>query len=412
MNTKICAKCKKDKTEEEYSKSQFEKRSAQCKACKAKYTLERKNTIKITDVVIKVCSICKLEKDIIKFGQDAYTPDGFNQRCKECQNKNNKEFKQSVKNKNLQGFEIDIVEKICSKCNIKKDILQFGKDIYSLDGFQLHCKVCNLERGKRDREKYKEINLNKEINIKSKVCTKCNFEKDIDQFSRNNCSSTGLPSWCKLCTSQYHEIYHADIKQINLNKTGIDIENKICSMCKLEKDISQFGKHSYTSDGFFTYCKPCYSQYQSVNKETTNKRKRERRKEDPVFRFKSVFRRRMSHALSYRKLSKNNRSTLDMVEYSLQQLMNHIETKFEFWMHWKNQGTYNPKTWNDNDPSTWKWQLDHIIPESEFTYTSIEDQEFKECWALKNLRPYSAKQNIIDGAQRIRHKKKRKNAKT
>lgn len=29
----------------------------------------------------------------------------------------------------------------------------------------------------------------------------------------------------------------------------------------------------------------------------------------------------------------------------------------------------------------------------------MEDEEFKKCWALSNLRPYSAKQNIIDGAR-------------
>lgn len=29
----------------------------------------------------------------------------------------------------------------------------------------------------------------------------------------------------------------------------------------------------------------------------------------------------------------------------------------------------------------------------------MEDDNFKRCWALENLRPYSAKQNIIDGAR-------------
>jgi len=33
----------------------------------------------------------------------------------------------------------------------------------------------------------------------------------------------------------------------------------------------------------------------------------------------------------------------------------------------------------------------------------MENEAFKECWALTNLRPYSAKQNIIDGSTRIRH---------
>jgi hypothetical protein len=51
------------------------------------------------------------------------------------------------------------------------------------------------------------------------------------------------------------------------------------------------------------------------------------------------------------------------------------------------------------------WNLDHIIPNSEFKYISIQDDEFKKCWSLSNLRPLSAKQNVLDGANKIRHKK-------
>jgi hypothetical protein len=32
----------------------------------------------------------------------------------------------------------------------------------------------------------------------------------------------------------------------------------------------------------------------------------------------------------------------------------------------------------------------------------MEDENFKKCWSLENLRPYSAKQNIIDGAREIK----------
>jgi hypothetical protein len=69
-------------------------------------------------------------------------------------------------------------------------------------------------------------------------------------------------------------------------------------------------------------------------------------------------------------------------------------------MTWGNWKQYNKKTWNDNDKSTWTWNLDHIIPHSTFHYEDMECQEFQDCWSLDNLRPYSAKQNIIDGNRR------------
>jgi len=69
-------------------------------------------------------------------------------------------------------------------------------------------------------------------------------------------------------------------------------------------------------------------------------------------------------------------------------------------MNWHNYGVYRIDKWDDNDQTTWKWQLDHIIPHSTFQYTSMEDKSFKQCWALDNLRPLSAKQNLLDSARK------------
>jgi hypothetical protein len=108
-------------------------------------------------------------------------------------------------------------------------------------------------------------------------------------------------------------------------------------------------------------------------------------------------------------------SIADYLLYTIEELMMHIEELFSapynlapdgsVWMTWNNWGVYSPKLWDDNDPSTWRWHLDHITPDSEFHYTSMTDQAFRDCWALSNLRPYSAKQNVIEGARKIRHQK-------
>jgi len=69
-------------------------------------------------------------------------------------------------------------------------------------------------------------------------------------------------------------------------------------------------------------------------------------------------------------------------------------------MTWKNYGSYCVNLWDDNDCSTWTWNIDHIIPQSKLPYISMDDDNFKICWALENLRPLSAKQNLIDGNKR------------
>lgn len=94
---------------------------------------------------------------------------------------------------------------------------------------------------------------------------------------------------------------------------------------------------------------------------------------------------------------------LQYLPYSIQELKEHLEIQFEPWMTWYNHGIYDSKLWDDNDLSTWTWQIDHIVPHANFPYLSMKDQSFRDCWALSNLRPYSAKQNLIDGGTKIRH---------
>ena len=131
---------------------------------------------------------------------------------------------------------------------------------------------------------------------------------------------------------------------------------------------------------------------------------------DPSFALKKDISRQINLSLNKLGFSKNNRSCWEYLPYTLEELNQHLEWLFshpdnllpngEVWMTWVNRGVYRSEMWNDNDPSTWRWQIDHIIPHSRFAYTSMEDDEFRKCWALENLRPYSAKQNNKDGNRR------------
>jgi hypothetical protein len=102
---------------------------------------------------------------------------------------------------------------------------------------------------------------------------------------------------------------------------------------------------------------------------------------------------------------KNGNSILKFLSFTIYDLKNHFERQFEPWMNWNNYGSYNKTAWKNDDTSTWKWNIDHIIPRSELKFASFDDINFQKCWALENLRPYSAKQNLLDGVNRTRHKK-------
>lgn len=82
---------------------------------------------------------------------------------------------------------------------------------------------------------------------------------------------------------------------------------------------------------------------------------------------------------------KNGRSWETLVGYDINDLMRHLERQFVRGMGWHNIG---------------KWHVDHIVPKSTFAYSSPEDDEFKACWALTNLRPLWAEENLKKSAQR------------
>jgi hypothetical protein len=134
--------------------------------------------------------------------------------------------------------------------------------------------------------------------------------------------------------------------------------------------------------------------YKINNKEKTRARERKRRNEDPQFRLRKNINRAVNYMIKGGGKTKSG-SILKKLPYTMNQLKEHIESLFESWMNWNNQGLYNALTWNDNDQSTWTWQLDHIIPQSKLLYTSMEDENFKICWSLSNLRPLSAKENNL-----------------
>lgn len=77
------------------------------------------------------------------------------------------------------------------------------------------------------------------------------------------------------------------------------------------------------------------------------------------------------------------RKTYPSFEFDSLQLVEHIGSLREPGMDWSGYGE--------------SWHIDHKRPLAKFEYTSDEDDEFKECWALSNLRPFLAAHNLSRG---------------
>lgn len=102
-------------------------------------------------------------------------------------------------------------------------------------------------------------------------------------------------------------------------------------------------------------------------------------REDPQFRLSRSISGGMRRSL---KKNKNNVHWEELVGYSVQDLSDHLASLFTEGMTFDNYG---------------EWHIDHRIPISWFSFTSVEDSDFKACWALENLQPKWGPDNLKKG---------------
>lgn len=230
--------------------------------------------------------------------------------------------------------------KICFKCGKEKPISKFYKDKKSKDGYGYYCKECQSKMAKEyyhnNLEKFKEYRINNRGKI-----------------------------------SQHQKEYYQNNAELLKEKGKKYYQDNLEKMRKKNKEYywDNLGKH-----------KEYGKKYRSNNRDKARQSQKEymkrKRESDPVF--------KLNHNIStgiYNSLkgNKNGHHWEDLVGYSLSDLKNHLEVQFKDGITWQNYG---------------KWHIDHIVAKSLFNIKGPKSKGFKKCWALENLRPMWAKENI------------------
>lgn len=266
---------------------------------------------------------------------------------------------------------------------------------------------------------------------KVKVCSQCKIEKPLDCFYASN-DVGGLRGDCKDCyllsTKQYQQknkITRRETSRKYKIKNADRISARHKRNYKKKKLKTQFILGEISQEEYDVLLLSILTEEQnyrnvlaqerqerkkksskSIKKKrytypnNANKRKKRaeynklRKAEDQVFKLQLAVSNSIRNALKKRNVSKADKSISKHLPYSIQELKQHLENQFEDWMNWGNWGRYDKETWDDNNQATWTWNIDHIIPHSQFPYLNMECEEFRNCWALENLRPLSAKQNV------------------
>ena len=118
----------------------------------------------------------------------------------------------------------------------------------------------------------------------------------------------------------------------------------------------------------------------NIDKHREYKRKYEKNRKDtdPLYKLISNFRTAIYQVLKENNINKNGHY-FEILKYTPEDLILHLETKFTDGMTWDNYG---------------EWHVDHVKPISSYIILEIGDDEFMNCWSLNNLQPLWGKENI------------------
>lgn len=201
-----------------------------------------------------------------------------------------------------------------------------------------------------------------------KECTQCRSFLLLKEFYRWSIKKDGRMSECKKCSNKRRLRYrknnlekarNQDKKRYKKRRTELLVRQNEYRRNNLEKVRCQDKKSSRT-----------YRLRKKLSK--------------PWTKIESSMRSRIHRALKYGRSS----SWKHCLDYTVEELKNHLESKFTEGMSWDNYGYYG-------------WHIDHKIPVSYFNFSSPQDIEFKKCWALDNLQPMWWKENLSKHAKLI-----------
>lgn len=239
------------------------------------------------------------------------------------------------------------------------------------------CKICSIEKN------------NEDFYPRYITCIECVLKREGDIFTCNDC---GIDKERKAFYNRYKTCKDCIKKrQRDRNKRDKLKERsglKVCNTCSEEKDIQEFRVNRAS-------CLDCEREYGRDYNQRTETRKiwsdnnkqrhraltarwiKEKYKNDPMFKFQQIQRKRLSDVV---KKFKQGYNTDDFIEYlgKLEILKQWLEFCMTEEMTWDNHGSY--------------WHLDHVIPLFHFDLT-INDQIYL-CFNWKNVMPLTKEENL------------------
>jgi len=200
-----------------------------------------------------------------------------------------------------------------------------------------------------------------------KICNKCKIEKSVENFGKDKTKKDGLHTQCKSCEKEWREKNKEKIKEYHKDYSKKYYQNNKEKLKKVnDKKCIENNKERL---------KEREKLYRQKNKHKKSKYIREKRKNDSLFRLRSVMGAMISKSLKRNGFTKKMKSH-EFLGCQFNEFKSYIESQFESWMSWDNYGLYNGEL-------NYGWDIDHIIPLS----SAKTEEEILRLNHYTNLRP-------------------------
>jgi len=245
-----------------------------------------------------------------------------------------------------------VICKTCRKCNETKPISEFHNNKANKDGKTFRCKVCRIEAAKKwnaeNWDRYRE---------NTKRWVKDNPDRPLIYRKKR-----------KKKQAEYDRLKHK--KQFAIKQK----ENPELYFLKCQADDCCNFFYSKSGGSQAKYCGEGVKDYCFM--ENQRRQYREKYHNSVMLKLSTIFRSKINALIRERRFS--TPKVMRKLEYTWEELKQHIESQFTNGMSWENYGRNG-------------WHIDHIRPVNSFEDT-IED--FQKCWALNNLQPLWEVDNI------------------
>lgn len=252
--------------------------------------------------------------------------------------------------------------------------------------------------------------------MESKTCTKCGLTKPVSEFYPAKKGRTGTRADCKKCviarTAKWIEEHPEQRKETRDAYCEAHKEELAAYLRDWRKDnpgkskeyrATRYANHKedvLAATAAWVKANPLKQKdimrkWYVKNKEKVDQKSKEwadanpekmreysrknaaKKREDPKHRLECSIRSGVMKGL--KRGAKAGRKTFNILGYTPQELKEHLERLFLPGMTWENYG---------------EWHIDHIIPLAAHNYETPDDIDFKKAWALSNLQPLWATDNM------------------